>query len=744
MTLQPCYRKGDRIGGRYLVHQALMGGMGEVYLCLDLEENHPYALKTFQQRYLTNSRVRQLFAHEVGAWVALEKHPNIVRCFYMDMLDHQPFMILEWIAAEEGRGIELRNWLRRGSLDLRTALDFIIDICHGLIHAQAKQPGLVHRDLKPENILVAQGRLAKITDFGLASLVQRARLDLIANQDTVHETQTIVGASGLVGTPPYMAPEQWRGEPGDVRTDVYAVGCILYELLTGRLPYWATTLDIVRRQHEQDSLPVLPPDCGLPLTLNAILGGCLAKRPEARFATFDALREEVATLYRREFGVAPRVLPVGESFTAIDYINRGATYHALDRTDDAIADYACAIDRDPTIAILYTNRGNVYATLGRFNEALADYERALTIDPTYATVYGARGLTYAKMGCHMEALADYTQAIELDPTDARVFYSRGNTYATLGRHVEACADFTRAIEFDPTDASAYYNRGNAYDALGRHAEALVDYNYTLTLEPTNVKAQLNRGNTYANLDRVDAALEDFTRTLTLDPTCAMAYYNRGNIYRKLGRLDAALADYERVLSLDPTYAPAHFNRGNTYTDLGCLEEALADYDHAIQLDPTLTPAYLNRGVIYDDLERLEEALADYGHAIQLDSTLASAYLNRAVTYATLSRLPEALLDLEKAAQLGDPTIKHHAADIRQRLGMPPAEGVAPVQHAFEAFLQAGSQNALRQEVAQFSFMTDPQFIAAVEHAIIEEVPPNHRPAFEQRLSWLRAIAREQR
>lgn len=81
---QPRYQPGDKIGGRYQVHQALMGGMGEVYLCLDLEETLPYALKTFQQRYQTGTqRLRQAFEKEVATWVALEKHPNIVRCFYM-------------------------------------------------------------------------------------------------------------------------------------------------------------------------------------------------------------------------------------------------------------------------------------------------------------------------------------------------------------------------------------------------------------------------------------------------------------------------------------------------------------------------------------------------------------------------------------------------------------------------------------------------------------------------------------
>src|SRR5207253_1875497 len=152
MLPQPRYKKGDKIGGRYLVHQALMGGMGEVYLCLDVKENLPYALKTFQSRFLSNQKLRQAFENEVATWVALEKHPHIVRCFHLEKLDNSPFMLLEWVAGDEVYGTNLRDRLvRMGKLDPRTALQLAVDVCRALVHADRKQPGLVHRDLKPEN-----------------------------------------------------------------------------------------------------------------------------------------------------------------------------------------------------------------------------------------------------------------------------------------------------------------------------------------------------------------------------------------------------------------------------------------------------------------------------------------------------------------------------------------------------------------------------------------------------------------
>jgi serine/threonine protein kinase len=146
------YQPGKMIGNRYLVHKALKGGMGEVYLCLDTKQNYPIALKTFQARFLIDEGIRGAFQKEVATWIALEKHPNIVRCFYMEEIDNRPFMFLEWIANNGSLGTDLRSWLHNGPLAPQLALDFAIDICRGLVHAGQKQPGIVHRDLKPDNI----------------------------------------------------------------------------------------------------------------------------------------------------------------------------------------------------------------------------------------------------------------------------------------------------------------------------------------------------------------------------------------------------------------------------------------------------------------------------------------------------------------------------------------------------------------------------------------------------------------
>lgn len=494
------YKKGDKVGGRYQVHQALMGGMGEVYLCLDLEEMHPYALKTFQQRYLSQSQLlRQAFEKEVATWVALEKHPNIVRCFYMDTFDNQPFMVLEWIAGEEGRGTDLRGWLRHGPLDLKLALEIIIDICRGLIHAQEKQPGLVHRDLKPENILMAQGGLAKVTDFGLVQIVQTTGLTLDAAVVETDRRQSVVGRPGIVGTPAYMPPEQWRGESLDQRTDIYALGCILYELLTGQQLFQVKIryntpqqqwLDALRKQHETEnlasSLNTIPDDFA------EILHQCLSKSISDRPHSLIVLLDLIDASYQKYFSSPPKNLSTPGEFTVSDYGNRGITYDKLQQYKLAFADFNRAIEIEPHNAKTYSNRGLTYANLQQYELALADFNRAIELDPNFVLVYSNRGLTYKALHHYELALIDFNQAIQLEPNYATAYSNRGNLYQLLQQYELASSDFSRAIELNPNFAEAHFNLGAALINTEQVAQAMPYFEKAAQLGLTQANQILNQ------------------------------------------------------------------------------------------------------------------------------------------------------------------------------------------------------------------------------------------------------------
>jgi serine/threonine protein kinase len=287
------YPPGARIAGQYEVAgRPLVGGMGIVYMCLDHEEDRPVALKTFKPEYLPDRAARDRFLREGTAWVDLGAHPHVVRCYRVLRIDPEVYLVLELVAKEQGRDdASLRAWLTPGQpLPVEQALLFGLQIARGMRHAAEVVPGFVHRDLKPENVLVGADHLSnaptnrlRVTDFGLAAVLESAgqRVDESAISDTGHAPRNTQLTHGIVGTPLYMAPEQWRGESVTTGTDIYAWGCMLYEMLAGQRAAAGHSLSALQRAHCEGDLRPLPPD--LPESVRALLTCCLAVEPGERY-----------------------------------------------------------------------------------------------------------------------------------------------------------------------------------------------------------------------------------------------------------------------------------------------------------------------------------------------------------------------------------------------------------------------------------------------------------------------------
>jgi len=775
MITKPRYHPGDRIGGRYQVHKALMGGMGEVYLCLDHVTNLPFALKTFPRHYLTDLNMRRIFEAEVLTWVALEDHPNIVRCFTMNFIDNQPFMFLEWIAGEDGKDACLRSQLRLGALDLQPALEFIIDICRGLIHAQEKQPGLIHRDLKPENILISQGRLAKVTDFGLAKVIQVVRET--TGLETFAAADSLINETKISGTPPYMAPEQWCNGPLDIRTDIYAVGCILYELLTGQQPYQPLSLKI-SEQHCFASIPQLPLSQASALDLNEILQCSMAKRKEDRFATAKDLLDALTLVYRKQFTTLPRTFPDKGEFNALDYGNRATAYMRLKRYPEALADFNTLLQLDPMLAKAYCDRGATYVQLERYAEAIADFNYAISLKQNDPLTYTNRGIAYDRMQHYAAAFADYSQAIQIDPKFVPVYLNRAITFLKLHRYDEALADLNPIIQSNPDFAAAHHQRAKTYSGLKQFEDALSDYDRAIKLDPTLPNIYLERGYIQGIQTNYTAAIEDFTAAIKMDPENAQAIQLLGFTFTSLGQNEQALHHYDRAIALDPTHAQTFFQRGrifeqneryeealsdytsaiklhsdqpeyyhrrgDTYAKLEKYEDALTDFTSVLQLASPDTSTYISRGNCYTHLGNFQSALVDYQKAIHLEPNCGLAYFNIGVLLANQGQLREALPFLEKAVQLGEPLGSPALTQVRQVLGLESAAKLDPARQAFAAFAEASSLAAMQQAVARFPSLMQSDFIAAVEQLITQRVSSEDRPAFEKRLGWLQQLVRQQK
>src|SRR6266566_3199621 len=251
------------LGDRYLLQNRIgSGGMATIYRARDLHMDRDVAVKVLREVYSTDPKFVTRFQREAKAASALQ-HPNIVQVYDYGQTGGNYFIVMELV-----EGTDLRRYLRsRGVLDIERAVIIAHDVALGL--GAAHRRGIVHRDVKPQNILVGRDGSIKLTDFGIVSVYN----DMNAERLTT---------SGMtLGTVQYFAPEQAQGEIVSPAADVYALGIVMYEMLTGRPPFDGDTPVAVAMQHIQDiPLPPSHMNPNIPPALEEIILRCLEKVPE--------------------------------------------------------------------------------------------------------------------------------------------------------------------------------------------------------------------------------------------------------------------------------------------------------------------------------------------------------------------------------------------------------------------------------------------------------------------------------
>jgi serine/threonine-protein kinase len=254
-----------QLGERYKIEAELgRGGMGVVYKARDTQLDRPVALKFLGSLVDGNDEYKARFLREAQA-AARVQHPNIISIYDIGADDGRAYIAMEYV-----EGPNLHKYLgRKGKLEPREAINIIGQACLALdaVHTA----GIVHRDIKPDNILIAKGGLVKLMDFGLAKGAG-ARL---------------TASNVVMGTPCYMAPEQAMGREADARSDIYALGLVLHELLTGVTVF--ADGDVLRRQVTEMPPPPSKSVEGIPELLDQIVMKCIQKKPEERFQTVKEL-----------------------------------------------------------------------------------------------------------------------------------------------------------------------------------------------------------------------------------------------------------------------------------------------------------------------------------------------------------------------------------------------------------------------------------------------------------------------
>lgn len=271
--------------------------MGVIYLCDDIEQDDfPIALKTFKPQYLSDKNIRAQFLHEAAIWVEIGWHPNIVQAYRSEYIStsHEIYLVLEMLPSLSGKNDpSLRSWITRGvGVSIEKTLKLLLDVTQGMKYATTKIPGLIHCDLKPENIYIGSDGLARISDFGLVTVPANILENLSGTIIQDKHTRLRLG-----GTPLYMSPEQWRNRRISISSDIYALGCICLEMLTGNYTIHGRHLKTMAEEHIRGGAIKRLGELDLPDALKAFLSKCLQTNSLKRFQTWEHVEQELIKLH---------------------------------------------------------------------------------------------------------------------------------------------------------------------------------------------------------------------------------------------------------------------------------------------------------------------------------------------------------------------------------------------------------------------------------------------------------------
>ena len=624
---QDIYSKGDQIGDEYVVHDILgKGGFGVVYVARDKRTRELIALKTFRDEFLADPRTRNAFQKEALLWVRLDNHPFILEARWVKIFSGRLFVAMEYVEPDAGGRVNLHEHLQGGKpFSVERTVEWAVQFCLGMEHANSH--GIkCHRDIKPSNILISHGVL-KITDFGLAA----ADVPRVGVANSGRSSVTSSGGNGFgfsmleteggmrCGTPGYMPPEIFRGEPADLRSDIYSFGLVLWQMATGSASppfigvFRGDIQAFMRDAYEQQMKGHM---CRIPGPLGSVIECCLSPRPANRYSSFVEVRGALEPLLQKLIGALITVHSTdGQSLGF--WNNKGISLAALGRHGEAIPCYDRALAIDPRDAKVWCNKGVALAALGRHEQALDSYTSALAIDNRLAGLWANKGMSHIARGQREEAIRCYDKALATDPRDAIIWNNMGSALLDLGRSEEATGCFDTAVGIDPRYAEAWNNKGNSLGALGRCEEANTCFEKALTINPLYAEAWYNKGLALVAQGQRRGGIECFDTALEIAPQDATVWFAKGNALDGLGQRVEAIGCFDRALAVDPKFVEAWNNKGGCLIELKRHREAIGCYDNALAIAPQNAKYWFNKAYSEEQIGNATAAVRTYGKFLEM-------------------------------------------------------------------------------------------------------------------------------
>lgn len=454
-----------------IVRMLGQGAVGSVYLAHDILLDRQVAIKELTTGALAESAAIQRFLQEARA-VGGINHPNVVTVYALKILEPNLYLIMEHVD-----GGSLRARIDEcGPLAIEEAVHIAADVCDGLASAHAK--GIIHRDIKPENVLLTRNNRAKVSDFG------------IAHVPIDHGGLVVTEIGFQPGTILYMSPEQLLGHQVDDRCDVYQVGVLLYEMLTGQHP---VNVEALKRQARKSVsfntmlfrarfyellakavCEEIPEDVRqvrstAPDWVASVITAAMSKQASERPSA-----EEVARTLRERKPIrwSGRITHSEKPASkAKNHLDRGVTLRKESRWRESVHELQTVLQINPACAEAHYNLGLIYQQQGQLDEAVRELQATLRINVDHADARSSIGKVYYMQGRLDDAIEELQSALRVDPGCAEAHATLGMVYGFQGKTDLAVYEYQTALAIYPDEGQWHYVLGTLYGDQG-HPDAL--------------------------------------------------------------------------------------------------------------------------------------------------------------------------------------------------------------------------------------------------------------------------------
>lgn len=671
-------KPGGMVGEFELLKELGRGGMGVVYKARHLGRDELVALKVLLAGALASKRQLQRFQREISAMTQLD-HPNIVTVKDVGSFGDNPFFTMELV---EGR--PLGDLVRTQRLSFRRSAEIAAEVARGLDHAH--RHGVVHRDIKPDNILIELSGAALITDFGL-----------VRHMDDDSERMTRSGA--LVGTPYYMSPEQARGKRDLVtgKTDIYALGIVLYYMTCNELPFRADTqMELISKIVSEAPAPPSVHKEGVPAPLERIILKCMAKEQTDRYDTAADLAadldrylegQEVHASAPRS-GSGGRLLAAAFGVLVLTLLGvLGAWWMAeRQRAEDARleaerirlaavaaaeaqeAERVAALDAVKTA----TTTAKKAAAGPRYRQAQSELQQALTkaieTNPDKADLMLQRGRAHEALHLFDEAIADYQKAWDLEPgglSGTEGLVRKTWLHKRVGGDIDALAKtLADALPAIKPESGAWRPTLQAWHGLLASVKP-DEMKQTLSFaedarrqDPSNATAWAMETMAAMFLGDDEQALNAIRHAIEHEPKNPLHYATRATLRSGDEDLSPAEDDLVQALLLDPELTEALSVRSNIRLQRGDYPGAISDLERVVKAEPNNGNSLVMLARVYRVDGQIEKCDALLGRAEKIDPSNSSVYALKIRLHLERAEIDDALAVIRRAiAKLKDPVEK---------------------------------------------------------------------------------------